>query len=75
MWVWKRNCKSYSYTLYSGQSPVGYRPWVIRCSVDLSKNCKGGLNLLEGPFWGEEKEKEMEIHPVVYFLDGLEGNE
>ena len=41
--------------------------------MGLSKNCKGRLNLLEGPFCGEEKEKDMEIHPVVYFLDDLEG--
>ena len=54
---------------------MGYRPWVIRCSVGLSRNCKGGLNLLEGPFCGEEKEKNMEIHLVVYFLDDLEGEE
>ena len=39
------------------------------------RNCKGGLNLLEGLFCGEEKEKDMEIHLVVYFLDGLEGEE
>ena len=30
---------------------------------------------MEGPFCEEEKEKEMEIHPVVYSLDGLEGKE
>ena len=36
--------------------------------MGLSRNCKGGLNFLERPFCGEEKEKDMEIHPVVYFL-------
>ena len=43
--------------------------------MGLSRNCKGGLNLLEGLLCGEEKEKAMEIHLVVYFLDGLEGEE
>ena len=50
-----------------------YCPWVIKCAVGLSRNRKGGLNWLEGPFCGKEKEKDMEIHTVVYFLDGLEG--
>ena len=27
---------------------------------------------MEGPFCGEEKEKGLEIHHVVYFLNGLE---
>ena len=27
------------------------------------------------PLCGEEKEKGLEIHTVVYFLDGLEGEE
>ena len=33
------------------------------------------FNYLEGPLCGEEKEKGLEIHTVVYFLDGLEGEE
>ena len=41
--------------------------------MGLSRNWKGGLNLLEGLFCGEEKEKDMEIHPIVYFL-GRFGN-
>ena len=43
--------------------------------MGLSRNCKRDLNLLEGPFCGKEKENDMEIHPVVYFLDGLEEEE
>ncbi|RVW34522.1 hypothetical protein CK203_115339 [Vitis vinifera] len=39
------------------------------------RNCKGGFNLLEGFICREEKEKNLEIHSVVYFLDGLEGEE
>ena len=39
--------------------------------MGFSRNCKGGLNYLEGPLCGEEKEKGLEIHTVVYFLDGL----
>ena len=27
------------------------------------------------PFVGKKKEKDLEIHPVVHFLDGLEGEE
>ena len=38
-------------------------------------NCKGGFNLLEGFICREEKEKDLEIHFVMYFLDGLEGEE
>ena len=38
-------------------------------------NCKGGFNLLEGFICREEKEKDLEIHSVMYFLDGLEGEE
>ena len=43
--------------------------------MGLSRNCKRGLNLLKRPFCGEEKEKDMKIHPIVYFLDGLKGEE
>ena len=43
--------------------------------MGLSRNCKGGLNYLEGLLCGKEKEKGLEIHIVVYFLDGLEGEE
>ena len=43
--------------------------------MGLSRNCKGGLNFLEGPICREENEKCLEIHTVVYFLDGLEGKE
>ena len=28
---------------------------------------------MEGLFCGEKKEKDLEFHPVVYFLDGMEG--
>ena len=28
---------------------------------------------MEGPFCGEKEEKDLELHPVVYFLDGMEG--
>ena len=28
---------------------------------------------LEGPFCGEEKEKDLEVYSVVHFLDSLEG--
>ena len=35
--------------------------------MGLFRNCKGSLNLLEGPIYGEEKEKDMKIHPVVFF--------
>ena len=27
------------------------------------------------PFVGKKKEKDLKFHPVVYFLDGMEGNE
>ena len=30
---------------------------------------------MEGPFRGKKKEKDLEIHTVVHFLDGLEGEE
>ena len=43
--------------------------------MGLPRNCKGGLNYLEGPICREEKEKGLEIHTVVYLLDGLEGEE
>ena len=36
---------------------------------------KSVLTYLEGPLCGEEKEKGLESHTVVYFLDGLEGEE
>ena len=39
------------------------------------RNCKGDLNLLEGLIRREEKEKDLEIHTVVYFLEGLEEEE
>ena len=43
--------------------------------MGLSRNCKGGFNYLEGPICGEEKEKGLEIHTIMYFLDGLEEEE
>ena len=39
--------------------------------MSFSRNCKGGLNYLEGPICGKEKEKGLVIHTIVYFLDGL----
>ena len=29
----------------------------------------------KGPFVGKKRKKDLEFHSVVYFLDGLEGNE
>ncbi|RVW93878.1 Transposon TX1 uncharacterized 149 kDa protein [Vitis vinifera] len=43
--------------------------------VGPPRNCKGDSYLLEGLICREEKEKDLEIHSVVYFLDGLEGEE
>ena len=43
--------------------------------MGLSRNCKGGPIELERFFCGEKKEKNLEIHPVMYFLDGLERKE
>ena len=43
--------------------------------MGFPRNCKGGVNLLEGPFCGKKKEKNLEIHTIVHFLDGLEGEE
>ncbi|RVW56249.1 hypothetical protein CK203_092255 [Vitis vinifera] len=31
------------------------------------------VSQLEGLFCGEKEEKDLDFHPVVYFLDGLEG--
>ena len=45
----------------------------VWCSVGLSRNYKGGLIELEGPFCRGKKEKDMEVYPVVHFLDSLEG--
>ena len=33
--------------------------------MGLSKNCKGGLNYLEGPLCGEKKEKGLKIHTIM----------
>ncbi|RVW30453.1 putative ribonuclease H protein [Vitis vinifera] len=44
-------------------------------SSGSSRNCKGDSYLLEGLICREEKEKDLEIHSVVYFLDCLEGEE
>ena len=52
---------------------MGYDLCFVWCSVGLSRNCKGGLIELEGPFCRGKKEKDMEIYPVVHFLDSLEG--
>ena len=30
---------------------------------------------MEGFFCGQKEEENLEIHTVVYFLDGVEGNE
>ena len=38
-------------------------------------NCKGGFIELEGRLCGEKKEKDLEIHSIVHFLDGLEREE
>ncbi|RVW33397.1 hypothetical protein CK203_094263 [Vitis vinifera] len=46
-----------------------------RYQVGPPRNCKGDSYLLEGLICREEKEKDLEIHSVVYFLDGLEGEE
>ncbi|RVW85327.1 putative ribonuclease H protein [Vitis vinifera] len=43
--------------------------------VGLSRNCKGGDYQLEGFLCGQKEEENMEIHTVVYFLDGVEGKE
>ena len=40
-----------------------------------TKNYKGDFNILEGLICREEKEKDLEIHSVMYFLDSLEGEE
>ena len=73
VWLRRGICKSHSPSLYSGKSPVGYDLCIVWCSVGLSRNCKGGLIELEGPFCRGKKEKDMEVYPVVHFLDSLEG--
>uniref|UniRef100_F6H2B3 Receptor-like serine/threonine-protein kinase n=1 Tax=Vitis vinifera TaxID=29760 RepID=F6H2B3_VITVI len=39
------------------------------------RNCKGGDYQLEGFLCGQKEEENMEIHTVVYFLDGVERKE
>ena len=73
VWLRRGNCKSHPHTLYSGKSPVGYDMCFGWCSVGLSRNCKGGLIKLEGPFCREKKEKDMEVYTVVHLLDSFEG--
>ena len=75
MWVRKGNDKSYSNTLYSGQSAVGYCSWFVWRSVGFSRKCNGGFIYLEELFCGEKKEKDLEIHSVVLFFYGLEREE
>ena len=41
--------------------------------MGFSRNCKRGLIEAKGPFCRENKEKDMEVDPVVHFLDALEG--
>ena len=43
--------------------------------MGLSRNCKGGGYQLEGFFCGQKEEENLEIHTVIYFLDGVEGKE
>ena len=54
---------------------MGNRLRFVWCSMGLSKNCKGGIIELKGPFCREKKENDLEIHLVVHFLDGLEEEE
>ena len=43
--------------------------------MGLSRNGKRGDYQLEGLLCGQKEEENMEIHTVVYFLDGVEGKE
>ena len=56
-----------------GQGAVGSCPSFVWCPLGFSRNCKEGLTELEGPFCGEEKEKDLEVYSVVHFWDSLEG--
>ena len=44
-------------------------------SVGVPSVSERGVIQLEGLLCGEKKEKNLEFHPVVYFLDGMEGEE
>ncbi|RVW31012.1 Retrovirus-related Pol polyprotein from transposon TNT 1-94 [Vitis vinifera] len=50
-----------------------FNDWELDMVVGLSRNCKGGLIELEGPFCRGKKEKDMEVYLVVHLLDSLEG--
>ena len=39
------------------------------------KSVKEVLFSWRDPFMGKKKEKDLEFHSVVYFLDGMEGKE
>ena len=41
--------------------------------MGVPRDSQKGAILLEGPFCGQKEEKDLKFHPVVYFLDGLEG--
>ncbi|RVW48992.1 hypothetical protein CK203_080959 [Vitis vinifera] len=56
-----------------GQGPLGDRLCLVWGSMGVSRDRQRGVIWLEGPFCGEKEEKDLELHPVVYFLDGMEG--
>ena len=54
-----------------------YNQWILP-SPYTEYTCWLRVNIffqLDGLFCGEKKEKDLEFHPIVYFLDGMEGNE
>ncbi|RVW32801.1 GTPase Der [Vitis vinifera] len=76
-----------AYSLLTNSDVMGFPHksiWVARVPTKAAffawrrhggRNCKGGLSQLEGLVCGKEKEKDMGCHSVVYFLDGMEGEE
>ena len=75
VWLWRRECKSHSFTLYSGKGLMGNYFCPCGGSVGVPRVGEGGIIQLEGPLCGEKEEKNLEFYPVVYFLDGMEGKE
>ena len=41
--------------------------------MGVPRESQRDVSQLEGPFCGEKEEKDLDLHSVVYFLDGMEG--
>ena len=54
---------------------MGDCPWLSWSPMGLLRIYKGGDCQLEGYFCGKKEGENLEIHTVIYFLDGMEGEE